>query len=72
MTNKAFQWLLGALLLNTLQIGFGLYEIYIRQHEPIYSVVASFIPGVALNIIMFVYLMRKKKNLVIKEAKDDR
>jgi hypothetical protein len=70
MTKNAFGWLLGALMLSTLQIGFGLFEIYVRQIEPVYSVVLSFSPSVLLNIIMFVYLLRKKKDVVACDARD--
>jgi len=68
MTKNAFGWLLGALMLSTLQIGFGLFEIYIRQAEPAYSVVFSFIPAVVLNVIMFVYLLHKKKDVVVSDG----
>jgi len=64
MKKNAFEWLQAALILNTLQIGFSLYEIYIRQIEPAYAVVLSFVPAVALNIIMSVYLLQKKGDII--------
>jgi uncharacterized BrkB/YihY/UPF0761 family membrane protein len=70
MSNKAFEWLQAALILNTMQIGFGLYEIYIRQIEPAYAVFSSFMPGVVLNIIMFVYLLRRKGEIIVVDEKD--
>lgn len=69
MSKKAFEWLLAVLLLNTLQIGFGLHEIYVRQIEPEYAVFFSFMPGVVLSIIMFVYLLRRKGDII---ASDDK
>lgn len=64
MKKNVFEWLQAALVLNTLQIGFSLYEIYVRQIEPAYAVVLSFVPAVVLNIILFVYLSRKKKDII--------
>lgn len=64
MAKKAFEWVLAALLLNTLQVGFGLYEIYVLQTGPTYEIVFFFMPGVVLNVIMFVYLLRKKTDIV--------
>jgi len=64
MSNKAYEWLQAALILNTLQIGFGLYEIYVRQIEPAYAIIFSFMPGAVLNITMFVYLLRRKGSII--------
>lgn len=60
MTKLEFEWILGAILLNTVEMVVMLLKIY-KNVEPILYISLSLIPILIFNIVTYIYFDRKKK-----------
>jgi hypothetical protein len=64
MSKMEFEWVLGALLLNTAEMVDTLLKIYWNVESTLYLVL-SLIPIFIFNTITYIYFNRKKKTTLI-------
>jgi hypothetical protein len=64
MSRREMDWIFSALFLNTFELAYSLYKMFVLNIESFSSMFIPIIPVFIFNIVTFVYFVRKKKELV--------
>lgn len=62
MSKLEFEWVLGAMLLNTLEFADILFKVFVWKHQTISAMIVPLLPIIIFNIVTYVYFSRKKKH----------
>ena len=62
MSKLEFEWVLGAMLLNTLEFADIIFKMFVWKHATMSSMLVPLLPIVIFNIVTYVYFSHKKSD----------
>ena len=69
MSNKDYEWILATILLNTMELGYVLYRVFVQSVDSFSSIFIPLIPVFIFNVVTFIYFSRKRKDFVVNDSK---